>query len=740
MEQNEIQQIASKFINHTNKIIFLTGKAGTGKTTFLKNIINTTHKKTVVVAPTGIAAINAGGTTIHSLFQLPFGSYIPSETANQYYNQNNKINSPLSVIKNLQMSNSKRNLLREIELIIIDEVSMLRADLLDAIDLVLRHIRRKQFEAFGGVQVLFIGDLQQLPPVINDTEWSVLKNFYKSIFFFDALVLQKTKPIYLELEKIYRQNDQLFINLLNNLRNNTITNNDEQLLNKYYKPDFKPNASQNYITLTTHNYKANNLNKQKLTELKSPSFYYNAVVTGDFNEYSYPIDFTLELKVGAQVMFIKNDTSFDKRYYNGKIGVVSVLNEDVIEVDFNDNSKPVKVEKHEWQNIKYKLNDVTNEIEENVIGSFTHFPIKLAWAITVHKSQGLTFEKAIIDVQDAFAAGQIYVALSRLTSLNGLVLNSKINFNSIQNNSDVESFANNKEETDTLNSIIKKETISYSKEYLFQCFDFNYLSYLLKKHLDSYSKDEKKSIKQKYVNWAKELASLFDEQHNNAQKFVSQLNTLYSENNVDLFQKINIRVEAANKYFAPILKKMSSKINLQIEAIKDEKKIKQYITELLDLEINVYEQLKKINKSEQLIKAILENKELNKQEIALIELDNERVKEKSTLVLPPEIKEKKKKIDTKLETIQLYYDGKTPKEIAEIRALTLTTIEGHLAYYVAKGEIKATDFISETKINQITETYKKHPSFQLGELKQHLGSEFSYSEIKIALAHIVQKA
>ncbi len=742
MEENEIQQIASKFVNHTNKIIFLTGKAGTGKTTFLKSIIKYTHKKTVVVAPTGIAAINAGGSTIHSLFQLPFGSYIPSETANQYHQQNSKVNSPMSVIKNLQMSDSKRKLLREIELLIIDEVSMLRADLLDAIDLVLRHVRRKQFEAFGGVQVLFIGDLQQLPPVINDTEWTILKNFYKSIFFFDAQVLQKTKPVYLELEKIYRQSDQMFIDLLNNLRNNTVTKNDEELLNTYYKPNFNPEANQNYITLTTHNYKANNLNKQKLTELNATSFYYDASVTGDFNENSYPIDFTLELKQGAQVMFIKNDANLEKRYFNGKIGVVKKLEKEAIEVEFNDGTKSVVVEKYEWQNIKYKLNDVTNEIEENVIGSFTHFPIKLAWAITVHKSQGLTFEKAIIDVQDAFAPGQIYVALSRLTSLNGLVLNSRINFQSLQNNSEVDEFATTKEAKTILNNIINEETINYSKHYLFNSFDFDYLDYLLNKHAESYSKDEKKSAKQKYAEWGKELNLIFADQKNNAQKFVSQLNTIYTENSVELFQKVNQRVEAASNYFTAILKKISAKIASHIETIKDEKKIKAYGKELLDIDVYVFEQIKKIHKANQLIKTIIENKEFNKENTGVDDLNKERIASNDKVVSEnskPAKKEKKEKIDTKLASLTLYYDGKTPQEIAEIRGFTVTTIETHLSHYVAKGELSATDFISEKKLNQIIEVYKTKPTFQSGELKQILGDDFSYSEIKIALAHIVSK-
>src|SRR5246127_981979 len=283
-QQSENALLASKFINHTQKTIFLTGKAGTGKTTFLRHIVQSTHKKTVIAAPTGIAAINAGGVTIHSLFQLPFGSFIPINQPASAHNQNLKINDPLSVIKNLQMNDNKRKLLRELELLIIDEVSMLRSDLLDAIDIVLKHVRRKSYLPFGGVQVLFIGDLMQLPPVVKNEEWSILRLYYKSVYFFDAQVLQKEKPVYIELDKIYRQADDTFISLLNNLRNNQITQGDIELLNNYYKPDFKPKADENYITLTTHNYKALELNKPFLQELKSKSFFFEAEIENDFSE------------------------------------------------------------------------------------------------------------------------------------------------------------------------------------------------------------------------------------------------------------------------------------------------------------------------------------------------------------------------------------------------------------------------------------------------------------------------
>nr|MDQ3048002.1 AAA family ATPase [Bacteroidota bacterium] len=399
----------SRFINQTNKNVFLTGKAGTGKTTLLRNIVSTTYKKCLIAAPTGIAAINAGGVTIHSLFQLPFGGFIPVKETQTLHN-NTKLNDPVSLIRHLQMHDNKRKLLRELELLIIDEVSMLRADLLDAIDLVLRHVRRNNLP-FGGVQMLFIGDMLQLPPVVKDDEWQVLRPYYNSAYFFDAVVLQKNKPVYIELDKIFRQADQRFVDLLNHLRNNELTRSDFDLLNTFYKPGYKHDPSDGYITLTTHNYKAIELNRRFLDKLQGTSRFFDAQVQDDFNENAFPLERKLELKIGAQVMFVKNDPSGNQKFFNGKIGFVASLTDD-IEVKFNDGSPSVIVSRYEWKNVKYKINEKSKEIEENIAGTFSHYPIKLAWAITVHKSQGLTFDKAIIDIGDAFAPGQVYVALS----------------------------------------------------------------------------------------------------------------------------------------------------------------------------------------------------------------------------------------------------------------------------------------------------------------------------------------
>ncbi|RZK13785.1 MAG: helicase, partial [Pedobacter sp.] len=364
-------EIAAKFVNYTSKHVFLTGKAGTGKTTFLRKLIQLTHKKAMICAPTGIAAINAAGVTIHSLFQLPFGAFFPDAASSiMNHNINFNFNTPRTIVKHLNMQGNKRRMIQELELLVIDEVSMLRADMLDAIDFSLRYIRRNRNVPFGGVQLLFIGDLHQLPPVVKNDEWRVMAGFYKSIYFFDALALQNNPPVYIELDKIYRQDDAVFIDLLNNLRNNKITPEDTILLKQHFKQDFRPSADENYITLTTHNNKADAINRERLTQLKTKSYFFDGKVTGEFNEYAYPNEKSLELKVGAQVMFIKNDMTAEKRYYNGKIGVVHHIEKDVIEIELPEERTVISVSPYTWENVKYKLNEATNEIAENVAGSF----------------------------------------------------------------------------------------------------------------------------------------------------------------------------------------------------------------------------------------------------------------------------------------------------------------------------------------------------------------------------------
>lgn len=420
---NEKLNLAYDFVLHTNRTVFLTGKAGTGKTTFLRQIRQLSAKRLAVAAPTGVAAINAGGVTIHSLFQLPFGPLVPGSTQRE----------------GRKFTRQKINLLRTLDLLVIDEISMVRADVLDGIDEILRRYRHND-QPFGGAQLLLIGDMQQLPPVIKDEDWALLKPHYETGYFFGSRALQQLPYVSIELTHIYRQSDERFISLLNSIREKTITSTQLAELNQRHIPQFAPADTEGYITLSTHTAKAQQINSDKLGSLKARSHQFEATVEGDFPAHAHPADTQLELKVGAQVMFIKNDGSRDKLYYNGKIGRVAKLADEVIHVVSPGDGEEIAVYPADWSNIRYSIDPATKEIKSESIGTFRQFPLKLAWAITIHKSQGLTFEKAIIDASAAFAHGQVYVALSRCKTLEGLVLQAPIPLRSIKTELELDGF------------------------------------------------------------------------------------------------------------------------------------------------------------------------------------------------------------------------------------------------------------------------------------------------------------
>ncbi|WP_423148888.1 helix-turn-helix domain-containing protein [Rubrolithibacter danxiaensis] len=463
MSSNKELDLAYNFVQYTNKNIFLTGKAGTGKTTFLHNLKKNALKRIAVVAPTGVAAINAGGVTIHSFFQMPFGPYIAQglgASSNQESSQRHK-----------KFNREKINLIQSLDLLVIDEISMVRADLLDGIDEVLRRYKDRT-KPFGGVQLLMIGDLHQLSPVVKAEEWQILKNFYPNLYFFSSKALQQTAPVSIELKHIYRQSDAHFIDLLNCIRENKIDAETLIRLKQRHIPDFIPNDEDGYITLTTHNTTAGEINYSKLKGIESQPHTFKATINDEFPEYSYPTVTELELKVGAQVMFVKNDSSRDKLFYNGKIGKVIRINAETIYVKCPSDEAEICVSKAEWQNIKYELNAGTKEIEEKVIGTFIQYPLKLAWAITIHKSQGLTFEKAIIDASSSFAHGQVYVALSRCKSFEGMVLRTPITLNSVKTDDTVSSYTRKAEENAPGETLLTSSKIAFQKSMLFELFDF----------------------------------------------------------------------------------------------------------------------------------------------------------------------------------------------------------------------------------------------------------------------------
>nr|WP_319397385.1 helix-turn-helix domain-containing protein [uncultured Carboxylicivirga sp.] len=736
-EYNPIAELTKRYINNTNRCVFLTGKAGTGKTTLLREITANTHKNTIVAAPTGIAAINAGGVTLHSLFQLPYGAFVPDNNIQLSSGSSTQINTPKSLLGKTKLHQVKRNMLKELELLIIDEVSMLRADLLDAIDTILRSVRRQRDIAFGGVQVLFIGDLLQLPPVVKDNEWNYLSNYYRGYYFFHSLALKQQAPIVIQLEKIYRQSDADFVNLLNNLRDNRITQANIELLNKCYRPDFDHMSDKGNIFLTTHNYKADDINRRALAELPGESFSFRAEVSGDFNEYNYPIEEKLVLKKGAQVMFVKNDYSGEQRYFNGKIGSISVLDDDLIEVSFPDGSPSAIVEPYGWENKRFSLNAETGEIEEKVIGTFTHYPLKLAWAITVHKSQGLTFEKAVIDVSQAFAPGQIYVALSRLTGLEGLTLTAPIPTQGLACDKQVTEFTSHVQPVEELKNDLHSATIQYVSEAALDAFDFAWLNSGLAYHVNSYDKDEKRSGKQQFKTWAEDLLQNFLPLRKIGDQFKLQIRKIVFENKEDMLEHLLKRVGDAKGYFEPQLTAMSQKVKDHIEDVKGTKGLKKYAKELDDVDRLFARQLQHVYKAEILLKSAIEKTELNKEalkDMPLFESTQSRVKKGGRKTK----EEKAKKIPTREITYTLYKDGKTIKEIAEERGFVVSTIETHLAYYVQIGEVDVFDLVSEKVVKKIIKYCDEHEMPVLSEIKQAMGSKISYGDIKLVLAHLSQ--
>ncbi|MEO6347493.1 MAG: HRDC domain-containing protein [Aquaticitalea sp.] len=476
MKSNKELDLAWEFVNNTNQCIFLTGKAGTGKTTFLHNLKRDSLKRLVVVAPTGVAAINAKGVTIHSFFQMPFGPILPDADFN---------NSPAFSRK---FGKTKINIIKSMDLLVIDEISMVRADLLDGIDKTLRRFRNRN-KVFGGVQVLMIGDLQQLSPVIKENEWQLLKPFYKTGYFFSSNVYQECKAITIELNHIYRQENPKFIEILNEIRNNTLSQTSAVALNRRYIKDFKPDPKEGYIALTTHNNRADQVNSAELNALTSEAYSYLAKLEGKFPEYAFPNQEELKLKVGAQVMFIKNDSSPEKRYFNWKIGKVILLDKDEVVINCPDDDFNIVTTPEVWENINYNVNPETKAITEDKIGSFTQMPLRLAWAITIHKSQGLTFEKAIIDAQGAFAHGQTYVALSRCKTLEGLVLKNKIDSNQIINDQQVISFTKKTERQQPNEDVLQLAQKTFQLDSINEIFDFYEILYPINRLLDIYYKN-----------------------------------------------------------------------------------------------------------------------------------------------------------------------------------------------------------------------------------------------------------
>lgn len=733
-------QLVLQYVQQTNRNIFLTGKAGTGKTTLLKTILKTTYKNTVVVAPTGIAALNAGGVTIHSFFQLPFSGFIP---AHDFQNQNNHsyFETKQSIRRHFKMHQIKQTLIKNLELLVIDEVSMLRADILDAMNEMLQFVRKSN-APFGGVQVLFIGDLWQLPPVVKANEWETLKNYYRGMYFFNAWVMENAQPLYIELKKIFRQDDEQFVKLLNNFRTNNISNSDYELLSQRVDINFDTSKNKGYITLTTHNHKADELNDKELKALKTQEFVFLPEIIGEFPEKIYPLDAELVLKKGTQVMFVKNDLNYEKRFYNGKIGYVSYVSANEIEVFIPEDGVKIEVEKYEWQNVRYKLNPQTKEIEEEVLGTFVQYPLKLAWAITVHKSQGLTFDKAVLDINDVFMSGQAYVALSRLRSIEGLVLSKPVAIRQVYADESIVNYTNrndfDKNQGDLLQAKLEflwfqiKETFEWTQAY-------NQFSEWIRTWID-----EKKSTRKIYNAWATKQERLLENLKDVGLKFLKEMHAIFT-NEPFRMEHLMERFEKAYDYFYPKLDELAYDTLFVLEQSSKKKGFVIFTEQLRvfeDEHIRMILKLIKTNKMMLLFKNgnDFSKEQLETQEVATYRLNHlTNIKEilRAQILDVDEtedaIKEipKAPKISTINKTFELWQRKKTIAEIAEDRKLSVQTIYQHIGKLIAEDKIDITEVIPQKKLIELQKLFEKHQDKTLTEIKAEATDDITWEDLRV---------
>lgn len=799
MPRNPELELAINFNEKTGRNLFITGKAGTGKTTFLHKIKAESLKRMVIVAPTGVAAINAKGVTIHSFFQMPFGPILPNQIANTTNQQR-------------RFSKTKIDIIKSLDLVIIDEISMVRADLLDGIDQVLRRYKDRN-KVFGGVQILMIGDLQQLAPVVNSNEWSLLKDYYETMYFFSSKAFQESNPISIELKHIYRQDNEEFIGILNEIRNDKLSEKSAKVLNERYNPSFEPKSDEGYITLTTHNNRANLINDSQLNKIDKKSYFFNATITGKFSENAYPNSEKLELKVGAQVMFIKNDSSLEKRYFNGKIGRVTFLDKDHVTVQCPNDEFDIETTHETWENITYSIDELTKEIKEETAGSFSQIPLRLAWAITIHKSQGLTFEKAIIDAEASFAHGQTYVALSRCTSLEGVVLKTKITSNSIINDKTVDSFTKTIAENLPDETILNESEKTYQLNLIAEVFEYHKFLYPITRLIDIFYKN-RTSLKGTIID---QLQTIKDSGivplMKVANGFKNQLQQL-SEGNVlaENSSEVQDRFQKAISYFTKktegFIKKPTEEITFssdnkavkkdfekQFENLQDTLNVKLYILKKLTNGFHVQEYLK-IRSN-----AVLQNVELPKKKklqskrdpilaLKLRELRDAiskadkiphfQIFTQETLyeicdVLPRtekqllEIKgmgkirvekygeeileavsvyclenginhkneqKKEDKKPTKQISFELFKKGLSIKEISKDRSLTPGTIESHLASFIPSGEVDVLELIPLKKYKEILRAIEAVEFKNLTGLKEKVDKSYSFMELRMVLMSI----
>ena len=795
MPKNPELELALNFIEKTDRNLFITGKAGTGKTTFLHQIKNESLKRMVIVAPTGVAAINAKGVTIHSFFQMPFGPILPNQPPNS---------------QQRRFSKTKIDIIKSLDLVIIDEISMVRADLLDGIDQVMRRYKNRN-KVFGGAQVLMIGDLQQLAPVVRPNEWSLLQAHYETVYFFSSKAFQEANVVSIELKHIYRQKNEDFIKILNEVRTDTLSNESAEILNRNYNPSFSPSKEEGFITLTTHNNRANLINNSELNKLKEKSSFFKAEISGKFSENSFPNDEKLELKLGAQVMFIKNDSSQEKRYFNGKIGIITKISKDAVTVKCPNDADEIVTERETWSNINYSINEETKAIKEELIGAFTQIPLRLAWAITIHKSQGLTFEKAIIDAEASFAHGQTYVALSRCTSLEGLVLKTKITSNAIINDKTVSIFNESVEENHPDESILNESEKHFQLNLIIELLDYQPFLYPITRLIDIFYRnqtsikgdviDHLQTIKDDGVvalmkvsngfknqllqiseanilpenssqiqeRFTKAIDYFLNQTKNNIEKpldaiqfstdnkavkadFSKQFDSLQEKLEEKLFalQKmtngfktkdyLEVRAKSVLQKTEPKKKKkVASKrdpiLALKLRELRDEIRIAENIAAFqIFTQESLYAMCDELPRTEKELLAIVG---MGKTRVAkygdeILEAINEYCTKNGINKFNEQKKEDKK--STKQITFELFKSGLSIKEIAKERSLTAGTIENHLASFIPSGEIDVLELMDLKRYKKIrNEIEEVGDTKGLTALKEKVDASFTYMELKMVL-------
>jgi hypothetical protein len=809
--------LASEYVRDTGCNIFLTGRAGTGKTTFLQTLKEKIPKRLVVTAPTGVAAINAGGVTLHSFFQLPFGPFVPgSEETRSLY----------------RFSREKIDIIKNLDLLVIDEISMVRADLLDGVDSVLRRYRAAE-EPFGGVQLLMIGDLFQLPPVVRDDEWRLLAQHYASPYFFNSTALQQTEMVSIELLHIYRQADRRFIGLLNRVRNGQLDGSALKELNQRHIPDFVPGGRDGCITLCTHNRNADTINATRLDALSQKVHTFAADIQGDFPEHTYPTAATLELKKGAQVMFVRNDLTPEKRYFNGKIGTITHISGKEIRIQCPDDSMAIDVEPVTWENIEYTLDRETLEIKENKIGAFSQYPLRLAWAITIHKSQGLTFDRAIIDAQAAFAHGQVYVALSRCRTLEGMVLSTPLSSTAIKTDPVVRRFSEENRNNQPTTDRLRRHKVQYQQRLMMACFDFRSLRSHLRRLVGlllgnpgvvQVSGGDDLRALQKQTE--EEIASV-------GEKFGRQLQGLFSADALPARDAAVLdRIAKASVYFQEkiqsglgqtipaltidsdnkaILKKINqarkrlqAEIDVKLAAVKscergfspgtyfraisaavthsDAKPAKPAAATYSETDIthrDLFESLKAWRSDKAQAEGVAHFQVLHQKALIQIAVTlpdsltalkrikgiGKRLAERygeelvalvdsyrrehgiETVALPepaaPKAKvhgKKEPRTETKQISLTMFEKGLSIAQIAKERELVPSTIEGHLAHFVETGELAIERLLPADKRQRIERELARAETLSWRDIKQALGDDISYGEIKLVQAHLKHEA